>query len=176
MWPMVWPTPDPMSTTLRFGGALGSRIELPVVPAKSALPPPTFAAVQETSSPSDADEGLNVSSNVPGLKWTISRDPGTQTAKVEWRGGSSTDFDWGHEDVHESMTYEADDLHPEKSTVHGVSETVVKLPNRELIWRAILDTTSDHDHFYVTLRRELYENGTLKRERSWSSTIPRDGQ
>jgi hypothetical protein len=176
MWPMVWPTPDPMSTTLRFGGALGSRIELPVVPAKSALPPPTFAAVQETSSSTDADEGLNVSSNVPGLKWTISRDPGTQTAKVEWRGGSSTDFDWGHEDVHESMTYEADDLHPEKSAVHGVSETVVKLPNRELIWRATLDTTSDHDHFYVTLRRELYENGTLKRERSWSSTIPRDGQ
>ena len=43
-WPMLWPTPYPMTTTLRLGGADGSSLELPIVPegdrtAPEFLPP-----------------------------------------------------------------------------------------------------------------------------------------
>ncbi len=176
MWPMVWPTPYPMSTTLRFGGALGSRVDLPVVPAQSVLPPPQFAAVAGAPSDDAEEAGLHVSSNVPGLQWTASHDPAAQTATVEWRGGSASTFDWGQETVHERMTYTADDAHPEHSGVHGEAETVVTLPNRTLRWRGILDTTSDQSSFFVSYRRELYENGQLLRQREWHSTVPRDGQ
>ena len=34
MWPMIWPTPFAMTTTLELGGEQGSRIDLPVVPEK----------------------------------------------------------------------------------------------------------------------------------------------
>lgn len=179
MWPMVWPTPDPMTTALRVGGTDGSYVELPVVPEHGPLPAPAFAAVEDAPDAGATDEsaaGLNVSSNVPGLQWTVSRDPSAQTATVEWRGGSSTDYPWGHEDVHEHMRWEASDLHPERSAVYGESETVVKLPGRELVWRAVMVTTSDHDRFLIDFRRELHENGKLTRERHWTSTIPRDGQ
>ena len=121
-------------------------------------------------------DALNLSSNVPGLKWTVSRDPATQTASVEWRGGSSTEFAWGREDVRELMLFKADDRHPETSSVHGEAETTVTLPGRTLRWLGVLDTTSDRDNFYVGFRRELYENGTLLRTRTWQSTVPRDGQ
>ena len=178
MWPMIWPTPFVMTTTLRVGGDSGSRIELPVVPAAGPRSAPVFARVEGAmgAAAPGGEEGLNLSSNVPGLKWTVSRDPAAQTASVEWRGGSSTTFDWGREDVREVMIFKADDLHPESSSVHGEAETTILLPGRELRWLGVLDTTSDRENFYVGYRRELYQNGALLRLREWKSTVPRDGQ
>ena len=30
-WPMMWPTPHPMTTRLELGGDQGSRLELPLI-------------------------------------------------------------------------------------------------------------------------------------------------
>jgi uncharacterized protein len=179
MWPMVWPTPYPMTTSLRLGGADGSRIELPVVPDSSALPVPVFAAPEGTAVTAASREGaseLNISSNVPGLVWEVTRDPARERASVTWRGGGKTDFPWGQEEVRELMLYHADDRHPEKSSVHGEAETTVRLKERELLWRASIDTRSDAENFYIDVRRELSENGRQIRARSWQATVPRDSQ
>jgi uncharacterized protein len=179
MWPMVWPTPYPMTTSLRLGGADGSRIDLPVVPAKSALPIPTFAA-PEGAAPAaaggDDADALIISSNVPGLGWEVSRDPAQLQASVNWRGGDTLHFTWGEEEVRELMQYHADDRHPEQSSVHGEAQTIVRLKNRELLWRAIIDTRSDAANFYIDVRRELLENGKQIRARTWHATVPRDFQ
>ncbi len=188
MWPMVWPTPYSMTTSLRLGGADGSRIDLPVVPDKSALPIPRFA-VPEAAAAAPAGHGdaaapdvgsdassLNVSSNVPGLGWQVSRDPARLQASVTWRGGDTLHFSWGEEEVRELMQYHADDGHPELSSVHGEAQTSVRLRNRELLWRAVIDTRSDAENFYVDVRRELLENGKPIRSRAWQATIPRDSQ
>lgn len=74
------------------------------------------------------------------------------------------------------MVYRADDLHPEKSSVHGEAEMAVALKDRALIWRGFLDTRSDQNNFYVQYRRELVENGKIIRSRSWQATVPRDNQ
>jgi len=42
MWPMVWPTPYAMTTTLQLGGDNGSRLTLPLVPP-SLYAAPVFA-------------------------------------------------------------------------------------------------------------------------------------
>jgi uncharacterized protein len=181
MWPMIWPTPYAMTTSLRLGGTDGSRIDFPVVPDQSPLPVPQFQTPQveaAESGPTDAQTPaeMNVSSNVPALSWTVSRDPVHQQATVEWRGGSSDDYAWGHEETRELMVYRADDLHPEKSSVHGEAEMTVALKGRALVWRGFLDTSSDQENFYVQYRRELVENGTIIRSRSWQATVPRDNQ
>ncbi len=180
MWPMVWPTPDVMTTSLQLGGALGSRIVLPVVPTEGPLPTPVFRA-PESDGPqavlSDGVDGeMSLSSNVPGLAWTVSRDPARQKASVEWRGGSTDHFSWGDEAVRELLQFYADDLHPEQSSVHGEAEIEVTLPKRTLLWRGLLDERSDHDHFYVQYQRQLLENGVLIRSKSWDATVPRSGQ
>jgi uncharacterized protein len=179
MWPMIWPTPYPMTTSLRLGGTDGSRIDLPVVPDQGPLPIPQFRAPQaaqggavEAQAPSE----MNVSSNVPALGWTVSRDPVHQQAAVEWRGGSSDDYPWGHEDTSELMVYRADDRHPETSSIHGEVEMAVALKDRALLWRGILDTRSDQENFYVQYKRELIENGKVIRSKQWEATVPRDGQ
>ena len=181
MWPMIWPTPYPMTTSLRFGGADGSRIDLPIVPDLGPSPVPQFRAPETEAAevgPADAPASseMNVSSNVPALSWTVSRDPVHQQATVEWRGGSSDDYPWGHEDVRELMVYRADDLHPEISSVHGEAEMAVALKDRALLWRGILDTRSDRENFYVRYQREFVENGKIIRSKSWQATVPRDGQ
>jgi putative CocE/NonD family hydrolase len=177
MWPMIWPTAYPMTTTLSLGGSSGSRIELPVVPDQSPLPVPQLATPKSDAPAGPAAHGeLNVSSNVPALSWTVGRDPNHQKGTAEWRGGSSDEYPWGREDVRELMSYRADDLHPEQSVVHGEVEIAVALKGRALLWRGILDTHSDRDNFYVSYRRELLENGALIRKKTWEATVPRDGQ
>ena len=178
MWPMVWPTPYPMSTALRLGGADGSRIDLPVVPDSSALPVPVFAVPEGTTATASAEDAsaLIVSSNVPGLVWEVTRNPAREQASVTWRGGTSTEFPWGKEEVRELMLYHASDRHPDESSVHGEAETAVHLKNRELLWRAVIDTRSDLQNFYIDVKRELFENGRQIRSKSWQATVPRDSQ
>lgn len=181
MWPMIWPTPYRMLTSLGLGGADGSRVDLPVVPDLSALPVPRFRrpeSVEPTTAAesNQSETALSVSSNVPALSWTAGRDLVHQEGSSEWRGGSSTKYPWGREDTHELMQYRADDLHPEKSSVHGEVEMDVKLKHRTLVWRGILDARSDRDFFYVRYKRELAENGVLLRSKTWQTTVPRDGQ
>jgi putative CocE/NonD family hydrolase len=179
MWPMVWPTPYPMTTSLRLGGAEGSRIELPVVPARGPLPIPMFATPEAAANKNTGVEdpaGLIVSSNVPGLLWEVSREPAREQASVTWRGATKTDFPWGQEAVQELMQYHADDRHPQSSSVHGEAQTTVRLKERELEWRAIIDTRSDAQNFYIDVRRELFENHKQIRQKSWQATVPRDNQ
>jgi uncharacterized protein len=175
MWPMIWPTPYRMTTALAVGGRSGSRIELPIVPVRGALPAPTFNPPDRGGEAESAAD-MNVSSNVPALGWSVSRDPVRQQATVEWSGGSSESYPWGSETTREHIVYRADDLHPEQSSVTSDAAMTVQLPGRLLEWRGTLDTHSDLQNFYIKYRRELFENQKLIRTRQWETTIPRDGQ
>jgi len=117
-----------------------------------------------------------LSSNVPGLLWTAGREPATQRGVVEWRGGSTDEFPWGREEVLEHIVYRADDMHPERSSVLGDSAMTVRLKDRELVWRTVLDVHSDEKTFYLDVTRVLTENGKLIRNRHWQQTVARDGQ
>lgn len=181
MWPMIWPTPYRMTTTLRVGGPDGSRVELPVVPEHNSLPIPHFSHPESdpdagrSSSAKQASE-LNLSSDVPGLSWIVTRDPARQQGSMEWRGGSSDDYLWGREETRELLQFHADDLHPETASVHGEAEISVQLKGRLLLWRGIMDTRSDRDFFYLSYKRELVENGKLIRTKDWTAKVPRDNQ
>ena len=176
-WPTVWPTPFPMTTTLRIGGQQPTVVTLPVVPVRNGLPVPRFAPPEAEPGVGEGDApALHVSSNVPGQGWTVSHDPVTQVAHVDWRGGSTDAFPWGSETIAEHMQYSADDQHPGHASVHGEAEMKVSLPGRELLWRGILDLTSDDTQFHAAYSRELYEGGKRIRERHWQADIPRDGQ
>src|SRR5205823_15040940 len=50
-WPMFWPTPYPMTTSLYLGGDQSSYVLLPMVPLVGALPPPHFKPVAESDRP-----------------------------------------------------------------------------------------------------------------------------
>jgi uncharacterized protein len=171
LWPMVWPTPYAMTTTLQFGGDSGSRLVLPLVP-------PSIYAQPQYNSPEASEERKDIQSvgyPWPG-EWKTERDEISGKAKVSWSGKSEEIYPWGKETDLENITYEADDNHPEASTVRGEAEIAMALKDRTLTWRGHHTLTSDAHNFHYKYVRELYENEKLLKQKTWEETIPRDHQ
>lgn len=172
LWPMIWPTPFPMTTSVYLGGGESSRLELPIVPAEQ-LERPHFPAI-EAAPPL---EGVSSSGDTwPPQDWTVTHDLMTGTTRVAWSGDDASQFPWGKMKDHEQMSYVVRDSDPAVSSVHGEASTTVELPARTLVWSVILDLRSDARNFFYHFERRLTENGALIREKSWGETIPRDHQ
>jgi putative CocE/NonD family hydrolase len=171
-WPMLWPTPYPMTTTLRLGGLEGSSIALPVVPVHGQAPPP-FAQPEPIETPPDITTTGDYA--WPGT-WNLERDEAAGRSTVTWRGASALQFPWGSYDHHEQLVYHVDDAHPADAAVEGDGESVEKLADRVLTYRGHLKFTSDATTFHYFYTRELLRDGSVVRTRSWHEDIPRDHQ
>ncbi len=173
LWPMIWPTPYAMTTSLRLGGADASRLSLPVVPVE---PParPTFDAIANETVPSSEVEWSG--ETWPPQTWTVTHDLLAGTTRVFWSSDDQGKFSFGVMKDHEQMSYEVSDANPAVSSVHGEASTSADLPNRALLWNVVLDLKSDEKNFYYHFERKLTENGRVIREKKWDETIPRDHQ
>jgi uncharacterized protein len=171
LWPMMLPTPYSMTTSLKLGGSDGSRIVLPVVPEHGAAPP-------AFSPPEPSEERTDIKSEGfpwPG-EWTVERDEARHKTTVHWKGQESGEYPWGKEIDYENLTYDADDAHPETSSVRGEAESVFTLQGRTLTWRGHLLVTTDKTNFYYTYTRELLKDGKSIKSKMWQETISRDHQ
>jgi putative CocE/NonD family hydrolase len=173
-WPMLWPTPDPMTTTLRLGGG-ASRVVLPIVPYASrpvpAFYPPTKSPVlagYETLDPGTSSGYGEISS--------VDRDPQTGEATATATNTGGERYPWGVERDRENIRHTVNDNDPARASMVGKHRMEVELPGRTLLWEAELSFSSDRDNFHYSYRRRLSENGELKREKTWTDTIPRDFQ
>jgi putative CocE/NonD family hydrolase len=172
MWPMLWPTPDLMTTQLQLGT---SRLALPVVPFEPRpvpdfLPPakdPVFAGVESIDGGTTSGYG-EISS--------VDRNPQNGTVVAKATNGSGTRYPWGTEKSFETIRYEINDKAPADARVTGTHRLEVELPGRTLVWDAELTFRSDRDNFFYSYRRRLTENGKPVREKTWNQTIPRDYQ
>ena len=171
-WPMFWPTPYSMTTTLRLGGSGGSAIVLPTIPA-NGRPPPPFA------SPEPIEEAPGVTNNGdyawPG-SWKLERDEITGRTTLTWRGTSELHFPWGSFEHFEQLVYHIDDVHPNQAAAEGEAGSIEKLKDHTLTYRGHLRFTSDAATFHYAYTRELLRDGALLRTRSWREDIPRDLQ
>ncbi|HUO25193.1 MAG TPA: CocE/NonD family hydrolase [Candidatus Aquilonibacter sp.] len=170
-WPMIIPTPYAMTTSLELGGAEGSRIVLPVVPEHGEAAP-------AFSPPQPSEERTDIKSEGfpwPG-EWTLERDEARQKSTVHWKGKDAYEYPWGKEDDYESLSYDADDAHPETSSVRGEAESIFTLKGRTLTWRGHLLVTTDQQNFYYKYTRELLKDGQMLKTKTWQETIPRDHQ
>jgi uncharacterized protein len=172
MWPMLWPTPEPMTTELKLGA---SRLALPVVPFEPRpvpdfLPPakdPAFAGVESIEDGTTSGYG-EISS--------VDRNPQNGTVVAKATNGSGTRYPWGLEKSFETIRYEINDKAPADARVTGTHRQEVELPGRKLVWEAELTFRSDRDNFFYSYSRRLTENGKPVREKTWNQTIPRDYQ
>lgn len=171
LWPMIWPTPYSMITSLQLGGAEGSRLVLPVVPIHG-LPAPEFQAPE----PAEQRGDIHSSGELWPGEWTTTRDEINHKTAVNWHGETAAEYPWGKETDYESLTYNASDEHPEISSVQGEAKSVFELKGRVLTWQGHLLVTSDAQNFYYKYTRELLKDGTTIKQKTWQETIPRDHQ
>ena len=173
MWPMIWPTPYAMTSTVWLGGAEGTRVELPVVPLEA----PSVPKFAKPAAGGAAPAGVSSEGETwPPQTWTVTHDLMTGKTRVAWAGDDQSAYPWGKMKDHEEMSYEASDAEPARSEVAGKASTTVELAGRVLVWSVALDVKSDENNFYYHFERHLSENGREIRAKTWDDTIARDMQ
>jgi predicted acyl esterase len=165
MWPMIWPTPHPMTTTLSLEE---SRLLLPLVAADSDGP--AFADPE----PKQQAPGVRFSGDSFPTPHTVVRSDGETT--LQWAGTCRYVLPFATQEVEERMAYRVRTEDPADASVTAVNVTTVEQPGRRIVWRGALEITSDATHFDYRYRRELEENDRPIREREWKRRIPRDHQ
>jgi len=171
LWPMVWPTPYAMTTTLQLGGVTGSRLTLPLVP-------PSMYAAPQFSPPFPPEQRSDIQSlgfPWPG-DWKTERDEINAKTTVTWKGKSEETYPWGNETDLERIIYLADDNHPENSSAEGEAEIIMALKEQTLTWKSQLKLSSDGKNFYYKYTRQLLKDGQQLKQKTWEETIPRDHQ
>ncbi len=174
-WPMFWPTPEPMTTTLLVGGASPTRLVLPVLP-RTRRPTPRFLPPEPDPVLPGFRELEGGTSSGYAEVLSVVRDPTRCASRVVAGNVSGMAYPWGSERTVESITHEAQDGHPEATSVLGEYTTSVETRAWVLRWEGRLGFHSDRNHFYYTYIRRLLQDGRLLREKVWEETIPRDWQ
>jgi uncharacterized protein len=171
LWPMNWPTPYPMTTSLELGGSSGSRVILPKVPVHGPASL-TFAAPEPIEEP----DGITaIGAAWPGA-WTVLRDEVGQHSTVTWTGKTAVSYPWGRFDHSERLIYDIDDAHPDAARVQGDSEYIQAAKEHVLTWRGRLDVSSDAHTFFYKYTRTLLKDGVVIRTKTWEEPIARDHQ
>jgi putative CocE/NonD family hydrolase len=174
LWPMNWPTPYPMTTSLVLGGDTGSRVILPQVPLQGT-PAPAFAPPEPVDEPAEVQVIGGSDGAWPG-EWTVLRDEIHAHTTAVWHGKVAVSYPWGRFDHSERLTYDIDDAHPDIAKVQGDSEYIQAVKEHTLIWCGRLDVSSDAHTFFYKYTRTLLRDGVLIRTKSWEEPIPRDHQ
>ena len=174
-WPMLWPTPVPMVSSVAIGGEIGARVELPLVPPGEETAPDFKDPVAGPTLP--GYETLDAG-NISGYAaiTAIEHDPETGEAFGVATNTGATRYPWGVERFEEEIEHRTSDANPAHTSVVGRYKLTEELRDRTLEFEQIVEFTSDEENFYLKFRRWLLVNSELYTEKTWEDVIPRDFQ
>ena len=174
-WPMLWPTPYQMTTTLAIGGVEGARIELPVVPPADR-PVPKFKLPEE--GPSLSDYASVDSGNVSGYAEikSIQRDEQSGAAFGIATNATSFRYPWGLEHFEERLEHRTSDLNPAETSVIGIYAVAIDLKDRTIRMEQNVVFKSDLKNFHMNFIRRFKVDGETLHEKQWNEIFPRDFQ
>ena len=174
-WPMLWPTPYQMTTTLAIGGVEGARVELPVVPPADR-PVPKFKLPEE--GPSLPDYASVDSGNVSGYAEikSIQRDEQSGAAFGIATNATSFRYPWGLEHFEERLEHRTSDLNPAETSVIGIYAVAIDLKDRTIRMEQNVVFKSDLKNFHMNFIRRFKVDGETLHEKQWNETFPRDFQ
>jgi len=174
-WPMFWPTPYPMTTTLHLGGSTGSRLSLPVLGSRPDARP-------EFRNP-EAGPKLEGYASLPSETVsdyaeisTVVRDQRAETTELTATNSGGASYPWGSTRYTEEIIHRVSDSDPARTGLKSRYTITVELPGRELTWEGLLDFHSDAEAFHYSYTRRLLRGSQLVREKNWQEIIPRDLQ
>jgi hypothetical protein len=169
LFPMIWPTPSLMTTTV-VTGAEATSVELPVIPAGPRAAP-AFKPAEEREVRADArDLGSDV---WPQGTSEWKRDTVSGLVTYTWSGKSRYEINGRRFEATEKNVYETKELDPASSRFLGDASDHIELRGRTIDILTTAEIRSDAGNFHITFVRRILENGWLLRERKWQETIPR---
>jgi hypothetical protein len=177
-WPMLWPTPYPMTTALALGGEQGARVDLPVIPkmtAKEWRTPDFKAPAADPELPGFATLDAGNSTGYGEIK-AVQHDAATGEAFGVATNTGAYQYPWGVERFEERIEHRTSDANPASTSVKGIYALQEELPGRLLRFEQDVTLQSDLENFYLIFNRRVLVNGELKHAKEWRQTIPRDFQ
>jgi putative CocE/NonD family hydrolase len=175
MWPMLWPTPSPYTSTLVIGGDKGARIELPVVPAGEERMPQFKepVIVEKLAGFETLDSG-----NITGYAaiTEIKTDAETGEAFGFANNSGATRYPWGIERYEEEIEHRTNDENPANTSVTGRYALTQELQDRTLRFETDVSLSSDADNFRLKFDRKVFVDGELYAEKAWDEEVARDFQ
>lgn len=175
LWPMIWPTPYPFTSTLRAGPSSGSFIRLPLFPANRATEIDFPQPEEDPILPGYASITTGTNSGFAEVAG-VRRDSVTGMATVRMTNSDGYRYPWGNVFSDEEIVHEVNDRDPSTAGTTSRYAIRVEVDGRSLRFEGQLRFESDLTDFHYTYTRKVYENGTLLRERTWREKIPRDFQ
>ncbi|NVJ97330.1 MAG: CocE/NonD family hydrolase [Alphaproteobacteria bacterium] len=174
MWPMLWPTPYPMETTLMLGEGK-SWLDLPVVPVMAASAP---EFEEPEVSPELSGFGALEAGNTTGFAEidTIYKDKVTGEVYGFAKNASTYRYPWGTSQFEEKIEHRTSDENPAKTSVFGNYAVTKKVTGRTLRVEQDVTFSSDAENFRLIFVRRFLENGVLRYEKTWDEIFPRDFQ
>lgn len=174
-WPMFWPTPYAMTTTLALGGQGGARVTLPVIP-KGEWRTPLFkqANTEPVLTGYETLDGGNISGYAAINE--IQRNAETGDAIGYARNSGAYRYPWGTERFEEKIEHRTSDVNPANTSVNGTYSLEYVLKSRVIRFEQDVDFHSDLENFYLDFYRRVLVNGDLKHQKIWKETIPRNYQ
>jgi len=174
-WPMLWPTPMQMVSTLAIGGKNGARFDLPVVPPGEECTP---SLKEPSTSPILSGYEVIDSGGAGGYAaiYSIQHDPETGEAFGVATSAGANQSPWGIERFEEEIEHRTSDENPAYTSVVGRYKITEELKDRTLDFEQNVEFKSDEDNFYLIFHRWVSVNGELYKEKVWEEVIPRDFQ
>jgi len=174
-WPMLWPTPFPMTSKLELGGPEGARVVLPMVPP-AQRPVPAFK--EPAQGPALAGFEVLNAGNVSGYGEidAVQHDPDTGEAFGVATNSGGTRYPWGIERFEERIEHRTSDLNPANTSVKGIYSLTQELEDRILRFEQDVVFSSDAKNFRMIFTRRVKVDGDVVREKHWDEIIPRDFQ
>jgi hypothetical protein len=171
LFPMIWPTPYPMTTQL-FLGKESTSIELPVIPFVQR-PIPNFSPPEPREERPDARP---IQSSGWPYKHTVTRDLDRSITTVELEAEKQWEIQGRRYASIEKVAYQTNDLEPARSSFFGEGGYIIQLENRILELKFLVSVVSDKENFNVKIVRQIFEEKKLIRERQWEASLPREFQ
>jgi predicted acyl esterase len=171
-WPIVWPSPRPVTLTVVAGT---SALELPVRPprpedaALAPLPAPETSPLQPRTALRVAPPPtLRLERDVAGNSVTMVHREGGGRTRIERDG-----WEFGSE-VRRRLSVRDDDPTSARIELEGVEE-FGRAGGLEVRIETTTLMTCDERDFQVQARLDVYEGGRPVHSRSWLERVPRDG-
>ena len=177
IWPMIWPTPFAMTTTMAVDGLNASHVVLPVIPQSELSQPNFLPPAKDPELPGYGalkidDETISGYAEIR----RIERNPLLFQTRIVASGADGSFYPWAKIKYWEKIVHEAQDNDPARARVTGKNRYTIELEGRTVTVEAELSLTSDRQNFYYKYIRRALENGKLIREKTWEEIIPRDHQ
>jgi uncharacterized protein len=179
LFPMYWPTPEAMTTSLQLGGQAASSLTLPVIPSMPPEAAATAAALVGSRNLSRQD--AEAAPAEVDLHWIgpahIERDVPKASTIVRYGYGYHGDFNVSTAPGDTMfLEYEVSDNDPARArvTARVIAERIWQ--GHKVRWQGKTEITSDRTQFHYLHEREMLSDGKVVREKTWTTDVPRDYQ